>query len=168
MKKIIINERGDFKIQLDDNRFVGKNWNARIFTSDEDLTELVNPNIIEKLESAEVLEYVPPAPLPFNDVKFVKISLFRNKRDSILLVDGKELDISDLNRYNELLPSNDVDLGMILSVKTFEISGYIVDTLEKVKSLRQSLAFHVFKYDEKIKECESATTQTELDAVLDD
>lgn len=163
IEKIEVNENGDYKINYN-GKIIKCNGVVEIYQLDEDLSDRLNPNIIDLLYSEECIltEYVAPV-ITLESVKQSKIFDLREQRDNVIDFNGIKIPISDIQRYMYLLIGTDTEIESRLPKKIS--NDFTITTIEQVKGLSLLLDQHNNYYDSKILECENATTIAEIEAI---
>ena len=163
IEKIIINSEGDYQIKRD-NKLIRCKGVLQTYKSDEDLTEKLNPNIIDILNSDDVIikEYIEPV-ITLENVRQNKINELRQKRDDYIEYNGIQIPISDINRYTYLMIGTNEEIQSRLPKKITK--DFTLETIEQIKGLSMLLNNHNNNYDDKILECENAKTIADIEKI---
>lgn len=163
MKKIEINADKDYKIQLDDGRWVGPKRSAQVFNADQKLDGIVNPVIIKALPNAELIKWKEPDPTPLSDLIQEKVDRVRSEAEADIDFNGVFIAFCDLQRLAPALTGTDAEIEALLPIET--TTDFVIDTVEKVKAIKAVYTDQVMTGQNRIVKCRKAKTVEELEAI---
>jgi hypothetical protein len=163
IEKIEINEDGDYNIKYN-NKLIRRKGVIVVYISGKDLTNKLNTNIIELLESDDCIhtKYKEPV-LPFEQLKADKLFELRSKRDNVINVGDTEIGISDIMMFVPLLLLDDTKKNSKLPIET--PSGLMIENIETLENILELYVDHIKLYSQKINDCEKTKTKSEVEAI---
>ena len=164
LEKIEINSNGDYNLKRD-GKIIKHKGIIEVYQVNEDLTDRLNPNIVDMLDNGNFTtkEYIEPV-VSLDQIKSNKLYALREKRDDSIDYNGILISISDINRYMYLMIGSDAEIESRLPKKISK--DFTLETVKQVKGLAILLNEHNDNYDGKILDCENATTLEEIEAII--
>jgi hypothetical protein len=159
IKKIEVNIDKDYRIKLEDGRYVRKGY---IFPAGS-LLESINPAIKKRIdkEGMEVESFDPIIDLQFK--KNAKAEKIRAERNKGFVYQGTLLSMSDLTGF--IPTAIDISNGNTNCLPIPTKGDLIIETADQIKEITNLYSLRMKEFQVKLKQCIDAKTIKEIEAV---